>query len=804
MEQSIVYLQFLHTLILIIQLICPCKRTTTAFSPKHYSLNPVHKAKYKRSQKDLSTCISSSSSIIHVASFDDIALPVMNSFNNDHLVETDPYYFVDESIRDILNSNPKLQTQNDDEGIPSSLIKESVEFGFDWASIHNLVNENPECMTIESVHDEKKVEVLPIETLVMIANHCEDRLFDPRTHIGNLPLPIQGLLQLSKSENDTENSQIAVSTLISLNMLESSIRVLTNKAHGRAPLLKDMIEMVGNASSDPTEINDSEHFPKEEEMVSSFLAPMLRSLLLPNIGINLRNVLWHGFIGQIHRRWLALCIILTISINQISNNANGGDRDCVDRCIGGDEEASNSLSNIKKMREYTHLRQVLDHGYDIISCKEETAKLQSQMISSQFIPSTHRHLVNLVIESDFLKQYPVISGATMGLLIEHGLRIWWCDANRIDEKVAKPGSYYVTLDGNSQRDKHDVVLHPYLTNGFKNRLVYELGGSTMALLADLFASPPGGGPNIRASIAHGLYDHFLHEELKSLLLSDVRQDCHGGYQTSLNNVTSALIFVLRVLTVKKLQIKASHEAEDGLMSQYTPIFSYSTSMFDSIKISMNHMDTFRVQVRSDDRISNAVSNITDKNQNEVTVTLTAFDEKCMKMNLDLTTMILEEFDAFSRDTRRWNDKNAFHEIETNKIAANCGASILLLNEVAAGLKSSHDELNKAIKDCDEGNVTSSRRRKQINRIFSMIPLTLSFYNICILCALLYIQKKIPSTLDYIDVEDDALLKAVKRSRMVASTFYTTTNTDRAIKAVKEYLTGRSIRDIMHVEEKGIK
>ena len=83
----------------------------------------------------------------------------------------------------------------------------------------------------------------------------------------------------------------------------------------------------------------------------------------------------------------------------------------------------------------------------------------------------------------------------------------------------------------------------------------------------------------------------------------------------------------------------------------------------------------------------------------------------------------------------------------------------------------------------------------------MIPLTFSFYNVCTLSAMLYIQKKFPNSADfYNNITEDTLLKAVKRSRMVASTFYTSTNTNRAIKSVSEYLAGKSINEMMKLKQ----
>ena len=755
---------------------------------------------------EYSFCSSSccSTSVLHQmtnAAFDSSGYKdIMGSSNGDHAVtindgtKIDHYHFIDDAISDVLNGN-MVDHEDEEDILPSNVIYDQVELGFDWESIHAiLTDEESKFNVMKSFHDKKELEVFSMNTLVAIANCCENHLFDFNAKKENLPSAIKGLLTLSQFERGIEDSYVAVATLISLNMLESSIRVLTEKEHGRAPLLKDMIEMIGNKV--PCERDDYENklaSGKCDEIQYSLLAATLRSLLLPNVGINLRNLLWHGFLGKIHRRWLAICIVLTMTINQTSQVLDDGSENR-ELCVDG--ELFNTLSNLKRMRECDLLNQILDRGLSISSCPKQLEALRNELVLSQFIPPTHEEMVNLVLNHSFLQSYPLISAAVMGLLIEHGLRLWWCDANDVEETVAKPGSYYVTLDGNSQRDKHDVTIHPYLTDGSKNKLVYKLGGSTMALLADLFASPPG-GPNIRASIAHGLYDLVLHEEVASM--SFCGPDCSIIHSVTVKDMASALVFVLSALSEKRLQ---DGESKTEPLSRYVPQFSYSVSLVDAVKNAIHSIENFHMLMESHERISNAVENTMDKKQVEVTATLTKLKDKCNSINLHLNKSILTDFASEARDTDNWTNEDTFQETQTNKVAGNCGASIMLLNEVSKGLQSSHDELQQAILDCNENKSNSSRRRKQIVRIFSMAPVTYSFYNLCISCALLYIQKKIPTKeIEYNSViSDETILKAVKRSRMVASTFYTSTNNDRAIKSIHEYLAGKSIKEIMNIAQ----
>jgi len=157
--------------------------------------------------------------------------------------------------------------------------------------------------------------------------------------------------------------------------------------------------------------------------------------------------------------------------------------------------------------------------------------------------------------------------AILTVLLEHGLRQDWCRCNqRPWDAMARPGAYYVTLDGHGQRHQHNLLLFPYVLvdndddddeheeggggkwngdnhdhneNGEQNivavdgqceagaspssvsdsknasppvnQLLYHLGAPLTSLLSDLFVSPYG--PNLRAALAHGSLNDLLEDEL---------------------------------------------------------------------------------------------------------------------------------------------------------------------------------------------------------------------------------------------------------------------------------------------------
>jgi Domain of unknown function (DUF4209) len=123
---------------------------------------------------------------------------------------------------------------------------------------------------------------LEISTLRALAQDCQQLLF----HDSNASsLKLRPLLC---SFRHSSHINVAVATLLALNTLESAIRRVTGYSTGKAPPLKIMLQQI--------------QIPN--------LVPILRSLLLPGLGLNLRNLLWHGFISTLTTHWLSLIIIL--------------------------------------------------------------------------------------------------------------------------------------------------------------------------------------------------------------------------------------------------------------------------------------------------------------------------------------------------------------------------------------------------------------------------------------------------------------------------------------------------------------
>ena len=687
--------------------------------------------------------------------------------------------YVDPSISDVLMLEPDdisdvfLQTKNTDGA--NLVFIDAKKCTINWSVFEEYIIWKilPNEVTVERS--------IPMDVLVTLAAQCELAIFRENGNSLNLPLPIEGLINMAEASDsrnaEEDEAHILIATLIALNMVESSTRHLTGKEHGRAPLLKDMIEIIA----------------KSEDGLPFSLAAVLQSLLLPNDGINLRNLLWHGFLPSIKRQWFALSIVLTLSMDDLAGSSS----------FGG--QLDENLEGLQSMRKHKSLESVLDHGQGIRLSRAEVQRLERQLLKSPFIPASHKSACRIALQ---YLHCPVIFASVTGPLVEHSLRLWWCDANSRNDSIARPGSYYVTLDGHGQRDKHDIVLLPFLSqdenvaccpddklsDGARNKLVYRLGGATMALLIDLFASPPG-APNIRASVAHGLFNKYLFEELQSMNTGD-------GHNTPLDDMTNALLSVLDILSSNDTPPynvegnSCQSKPAIALLDSYRPLFSYSALLLHEVDNLVTSLEPFYSVLASKQHLGHASNESESAMQRDVTSTM-----KPLGKDFDtIATMRDRIYEKFGADkSSQWTVDNAFRESSNNLIASECVAARLLLSEVAIAASSSLNYITTGLAElqCTD-NPPSSRRRKQIYRICSVVQLTLDFYSFAAFCALLYVERRVLSSEDeviYPNLTDDVIFLAVKRSRMVVSTFSTANMLDRALKAVQQYAIGKAVKVI---------
>jgi len=630
------------------------------------------------------------------------------------------------------------------------------------------------------------------EQLVLLASQCDAALFnrDNQQALSKIPSPARGLLRMLPEESrinsqelidEDDSAHTLVATLLALNIVENSIRHLIGKKNGKAPLLKDMIEMMASRES--------------ENSLPNSAVSVLRTLLLPTNGLNLRNLVWHGFLPTIPRKWLSLSIVLTLSLDELAGSSSF-------------ETASfdENPKPIADMRNHERLVKVLDHGIRILESPMTLDLLEKSMGKSNVIPKSHRELFKVSLQ---YVHHPIIFASVMGPFIEHLLRLLWCRENNLDKQVARPGSYYVTLDGHGQKDKHEVVVMPFVSQQggaeeVRNKLVYRLGGSTMAFLMDMFTSPSG-GPNIRATVAHGSFNDYL---VKELVAMEGGTGCIGMNTDEFKGITSALLVILSVLCEDGQDRTNDTDTAEisntrSILRSYQPCFSYSASLLSEIGNMMNAMESLNGLIRNGHHMK-YVRTVSQQNQKQVDI---AQKIALMSPGFEAVAGLQKEIRLrFGKSDDEFTDENFFQESLNNAIVSECGAAKLLLSEIAEAASFSFQDINGGISALPrEQGELSSRRRKQVARICASAQLTLDFYLFAAYCALLFIERRqdTANTSESADFrgemenvpKDDELFVAVKRSRMVVSTFSTTKTFDRALSALSQYVAGKAVKAV---------
>jgi hypothetical protein len=615
---------------------------------------------------------------------------------------------------------------------------------------------------------------LSMPLLVQLANQSECIIFREENKI-YLPDQIRSLIYMATSENDEfiehggASPNVLIPALLALNMVESSIRNFCGKKHGKAPLLKDMIEIIS--------LSDVEN--------SESMAKLLRSVLLPNIGLSLRNLLWHGFIPALPRKWLSLSIVIILTLDHMAESSS---------FVSSDIDSQEYLKTLQQMREQNPLRKVIDHGKYILSSTDRLMKLQSDLIDI-IVPPSHKDWLQISMK---FVEHPVIFSSAITPFIEHLLRLYWCEANEMYvEAIAVQNDYYCTLDGAGQRNKHNIILLPTYTNQSgeeaRSKLIDVIVNQSLSLITDLFASPHG--PNIRSKASHGVLNHHLYNELSNVAQPFRRErDMQRISASDLNDdplrdQTAALISTLDVILsfgpISKIRSN-QHQNVPYFVKNYQPQYSYSGLLR---RIMNESVEAF---VRLHD--FTFTKNIT---QNYVHEKFESTSQKIQSMSPTKDAIVLK----YQYINTCIGASTKLFEESIEKAASSCGAATMLLSELSHAATDQMTLLYSALLELHSSEVQiSTRRKKQIQRILSTAHLTLDFYSLAIFCALTYIEyqlKKIEcKDADMCSQITSSILEnSVRRSRMAVSTFVTSENIDRAIKAVSLYSDASCVKDI---------
>lgn len=551
----------------------------------------------------------------------------------------------------------------------------------------------------DSVDLESVVELARQAYAALYGDHPENKrraLFDPA---------VTRLLHFSQTSSTT------VALLLALNQLESTIRNVVVPSGRGAPLLTVMLR----------ELQD----------------PVLDALLLPS-GLNLRNLVWHGFVGE-HpeclQPWLALVLIKIQNLQQQQPfNEKGADK-LAPPLVYNYKAFDEALARGRKLRE-TQL--YIDSP---LYC----------LIKEQLVPSSHQNLLHFCFTN---RSQPTIVATVLVILLEHALRLLWCRVNdKPKDASARQGHFYVTLDGHGQKHQHDVILFPYCIDERQNKLVEQLGGTTMALLIDLFISAKG-GPNVRAALAHGAYDEHIRKELL--------QPAPG------RDENWEVVDVL--LTTTQLVAKQ----RDDSTFRYRPKFTFTASVIRSILAMRSNRNKLK-----DLRAS---------------LVIKAADARPKDFGLDDRVTRSLSLLSFTMNDKEWTTKNVFCEHDLNQRLEPLAAARSLFDEIASATQSFCLLFDDALTKLSNSDNLSKREQKKLHRILSSSGPVLEFYSFAGLVATINLNQALG---DEIELTIADSLSAVERTRMVVSTVATfvIANAERAFKAVDDYWKGKAVKKV---------
>lgn len=726
---------------------------------------------------------------------------------NDDLGERKSIY-VDKRIHSIINTKPKCISET---------LLDSNDLSIRWDALNNLdvcykkLNNGIYIIKENDEHDwdpkaDRTISVLSMSAMIDLAGACEKVLFgawnnDKRLEhrkvlpkfVWQLMLPFRN--QCFGSSESMEEVQIemsahsAIGAQLTLGVVESMVRELVGEKKGRAPLLKDMIEAL--SISDYCKCTPSPVAEEDQGLISTInegqmLVSVLRGLLLPT-GINLRNLLWHGYIPILPQRWFALSIIILHNLGNLDG-----------RKYRSLFQLDKDLSASPKYRSYTLLRNhettnlFVDHGSYLHESRLDFLGISEKKvveIQQSFIPRSHYNLLKIAF--DIYIDTPVCFAAIISPIIEHSLRLIWCDLNkRQHDKIAHSNSYYVTLDGHGQRDKHEMLLKPtYGKVGEKNKMVQDtfLGGTAFALLTDLFASS-GSGPNIRSTICHGSWEKYMLMEI--MMLENTEEVKMKKFRSPLKDVLYILLATLHFLQCRCVgPSKQDFAFPSSIETAYRPTFSYAATLYRHINEVIIKLDI--------------LWNRLDELENDFDLITTSFADMIISPDR-LRSLRREVFDDLFDGYDSWTAEDVFREYELNVCLAGCGAARMLVADVFDALSQSVIKLN-SLEQKIYKNIASKRDLKKYSQILSFINIVVGVYSFSSLVGLVSIIeacKRSSNSTNSSSIHKTNIsildMRTVERTRMCVSTFstYMFKNNDRAIAAVQKFSASKGYKHLM--------
>ncbi|KAL7547687.1 hypothetical protein ACHAWF_010967 [Thalassiosira exigua] len=756
------------------------------------------------------------------------------------------YEYVHPDIVSMLLTNAR---QESDPGSPCSFVVNSDTLTLHKAS--SAWQESDQC---------EDNDVMPIDLLAALADECDRVVFGGQMH-GHATKKILGLIHLSRlseSEGNDEGAAtnsleaqiegrspaVLVATMIGTLLLESSIRavVVCNrdnpKKDGRnldsssargAPLLRDMIQEISSMDQVTEEVS----CPPKDIIAVPNLAPILSALLFPTKlgGINLRNMISHGFLSAIERRWLSLTLVLTSTLDHlIAPEEHFTDEG------NGNHEYENTGTSSRACKRLGETVPCVEHGTSSLTIHPSMASrvrhgrsilMQKNQLRAKCVPTTHMSLLRfgLRVLAPTIGQHvetmgseptkttsvnheqqeppplpltslPAIFAALLCCLLEHSLRLLWCKSNNSPfDSIARPSEYYCTLDGHGQRDKHEVMITPYLRDGVTmNRLISLIGAESCAILLDLFASKDG--PNVRSSLFHGTWDDEIVKELERLVSSG---NCRERNNPMLVDSASAVLSCLDMISFNVSR-------ESGYRFRpYQPVYSYTATAVRSSEKILRNLAELEKLITNNSYVRDCVRT-TERSQPQLCASLRQFaiePEAIRKLACYLFPTMRKAIDEL------WSVDDTYSEYQTNIALAETIAALTLLSDASNAIDNYVAGIGAKSHVLPTQPTSTKDRRilKTASRYCSVAMIAHDFLQWTVYVALVVVEQRLlnkggDAGERFLNRAD--IVKAAERSRMTISTFdsYILTNMDRSLKAIRQYLQGKAVNKILCYKSKG--
>ena len=586
------------------------------------------------------------------------------------------------------------------------------------------------------------------------------------------------------------------------------------------------------------------------------LAPLLYALLLPN-SLNLRNLLWHGFIGSLHRPWLSL---LRIVIRQLEETDDkGAERSVVPReesavAVDGMDEPIECFNRVDSPVAVPCPRSkplpcplvpwfpfawdpVLERGRALR--RGRTGNLNSEALDAmaEWLPTVQhaalfRWTVDVIQRVDTADATPPRTiGPALVVLLEAGLRREFIDCHHScegpgrdiasDALMARPGVRYITLDGHGQRRQHPLLLQPYhcqsnldssplderagcepctsVTTLQRNRLIVALGGSRAALLTDLFLSP--NGPNLRAALSHGSSWNGAHRVAKANIVAGQRLD--NGTTPGSPDLECQRAWDCVDLLLGTVYWVAHRDAKLA----YQPQFSFAAvtradlQRLSAALLSLEELTT--IPSCSEEPVLSSVSlRLSDSALERLKVP----DSLSSRLQRLLVQLHLSDETDDAAANSSWPTDQLYREHKINQAVGPMVATRALVGDLALAVDALLQALEEAHSELSCPNLSSKsgtlarRRHKRNERVVACGALSLRLYAVATSVAVDRLERGLSPSKDGGSSKPGPCGrdKLVERTRMVVSTVSTflTVNAERALKAIEDYSKSKLL-DSLH-------